>query len=238
MSSKNRTWLIIALIAIGFCLILAAVLLNTDYYQQLSDKLSSIISRDNSSADLSAAAPTSSNPEDYQISLGVVPGSQSQTAPADPTANWLAYSVAAASTTASSSNVLYSFKYPPVFKVQKDKRNVTLSSDQATSTQIAVYLTDSKKSLVDYIKEVDQLNAKSWEGKPAVSVVTSTDKVTVAGAPAIFREQILLAADLSAYIIYFKIKDVVYAITLRAPALDQNLLAAFALFANNFQIGK
>ena len=90
----------------------------------------------------------------------------------------------------------------------------------------------------NYLKELDEINATSYEGRPSIKVVTSTDKVTVAGAPAIFKEQKLLAADLSQYVVYFKVADVIYTISLNAPALDQNLFALFALFVNNFIISQ
>lgn len=153
-------------------------------------------------------------------------------APVDPTADWLAFASPAASSSAS-----LSFKYPKELNLTESAGNLTLSNDNASTTQVNVSWVESKKALKDYLAALDKLNEKSWEGKPSVSIATSTDTVVISGWPAVFRQEKLLAAGLEQYVAYVKASSAVYAISLAAPRLDQNLLAFFVAFLNNFKLG-
>jgi len=156
-------------------------------------------------------------------------------APADPTANWLVFSLP---TTSTKSAAAISFKYPAELQLTQNTENIILSNDNVSTTQLNINWVKSKKSLADYMAAMDKLKATGWEGKPSMSVVTSTNSVVISGYPAVFRQEKLLAADLNQYITYVKASDTVYAISLAAPQLDQNLLAFFVTFLNNFKLGQ
>lgn len=157
------------------------------------------------------------------------------TEPVDPTASWLPYSSAIATSSQSST---VSFKYPSELQVTRNADNIILSSDNASSTQVNIYWVKTAKPLKDYLAALDKLRAKDWEGKPSVLITTSTDAAVVSGQPAVFRQQKLLAADLNQYIAYVKHNDTVYAFSLAAPQLDQNLLSFFVNFLNNVKLGQ
>lgn len=155
---------------------------------------------------------------------------------ADPAADWLEFTFPPATTTAATSSIAMSFKYPNTLSLTQNPDNLILSSESVSSTQVNIYWVKSKKSLGDYITALDKANATGWEGKPSVSVVTSTEAVVISGLPAVFRQQKLLAADLNQYIAYIKAADTVYAVSLAAPELNENLLAFFVVFLNNFKL--
>ena len=161
----------------------------------------------------------------------------------DPAANWLAYSypeVAASSsaTSTASDTPAFSLKYPTNTKINKTDKRLVFEITGATSTSFIVSWEKSAKDLPAYLKEIDRISAKSWEGKPAVKIETSTEAVMAEKYPAVLRQQKMLAADLSQYVAYIKASSTVYAVSLIAPALTDNEAAAFSIFLNNFKILK
>jgi len=157
-------------------------------------------------------------------------------ASADPTVNWQTFSLP--DKTADMPATILSFKYPTELQLTQNSNNLLLSSTGASTTQVMVNWVKSSKTLKEYLSALDKVNAEGWEGQPSVSITTSTDAVVVSGQPAVFRQQTLLAADLQQYIVYAKSADTVYAISLAAPQLDQNLLGFFVAFVNNFKFGQ
>lgn len=152
--------------------------------------------------------------------------------PEDPTLNWSVFALPATA----SSSIKLSFKYPSELQLTQNADNLILSNPNVTSTQLSVYWVKSNKELKSYLSALDKFNLTSWEGKPSVSITTSTDTVVISGWPSIFRQQKLLAADLNQYITYIKASGTVYAVSLAAPQLDQNLLAFFITFLNNLKL--
>lgn len=157
-------------------------------------------------------------------------------AAADPTVNWQTFSLP--DKTADTPTTILSFKYPTELQLTQNTNNLLLSSNGASTTQVMINWVKSTKTLKEYLSALDKVNAEGWEGLPSVSITTSTDAVVVSGQPAVFRQQTLLAADLQQYIVYAKSADTVYAISLAAPQLDQNLLGFFVTFVNNFKFGQ
>jgi hypothetical protein len=158
-------------------------------------------------------------------------------APVDPTASWLVFNYPI-SATSTAPSVGMTFKYPGELQLTQNSDNIILSNAQVTSTQVNIYWVKSKKSLKDYLTAMDKVNATGWEGQPSTTIATSTDAVMISGYPAVFRQQKLLAADLNQYITYVKASSTIFAISLAAPQLDQNLLAFFVTFLNNFKLGQ
>ncbi len=194
-------------------------------------------SSDGNNKNLTAVSSTA----DYQIPMGVNVPSQDTASTQDPTAGWLSFSLPDTSTklsaSSSVSSTLFSFKYPQDLTLKQNKTNITLSSASITSTMLTVNWEVTPKSLTSYLKDLDKVNAKAWEGQPSVSIVTSTDQAAIGNLPAIVREQKLLAADLSQYVVYFKNSSTVYSISVIAPALSQDLLSLLVVFINNFKLG-
>lgn len=157
-------------------------------------------------------------------------------APVDPTANWLVFNLPSVSTSTASSSAM-SFKYPSELQLTQNTNNLILSSPSVSNTQVNINWVKSKKTLKEYLAAMDKINLTSWEGQPSVAITTSTEAVVISGFPAVFRQQKLLAADLNQYVTYVKTADTVYAISLAAPELDQNLLSFFVTFLNNFKLG-
>jgi hypothetical protein len=179
------------------------------------------------------------NPDSYQVPLEAG-STESPAQTKDPTANWLTFDVAKDDSVEVSADSdvdkIFSFKYPVGMEIQRNKNNLNLSINQSSSAQINVNWQMTSKSLDEYIDEIDKINATAWEGKPSIGVVTSTDKALVGTLPAVVREQRLLAADLSEYIVYFKTSSTIYSISVIAPQLDQNLAGLWALFVSNIRI--
>lgn len=177
----------------------------------------------------------------YQIPMGVTVPNDTATETQDPTADWLSFTLpnpaVKLAATSSTTSTLFSFKYPKEFQLRQNKSNITLSSVLTTSTQIAVNWEVTTKNLATYLKDLDKVNAKSWEGQPSVKVVTSTDQAAISSLPAVVREQKLLAADLSEYVVYFKSSSTVYSLSVVAPALSQELLNLLVVFIDNFKLG-
>lgn len=156
--------------------------------------------------------------------------------PVDPAANWESFALPDKS--ASTTGNLFSFKYPVELQLTQKTNNIILSSETVSTTQLTVNWVKNAKTLAEYLTALDKANAKGWEGKPAVSVTTSTDAVVISGQPAVFRQQNILAANLQQYVTYVKSGENIYAISLAAPQLDQNLLGFFVTFVNNFKFGQ
>lgn len=226
MKNINKSWLLVSLLAAVVFLIGVLVLVyinNPDIFPFFKQEEPSSVA----------------NPDNYQIPMEVISDGGTAAETTDPTADWLEYSLPTdGSSSSTAGSALFSFKYPNGLEITSDKNHLTLQNSTGTLVQINVNYKDSKKSLETFLKETDTLNATGWEGQPAVEMVTSTDKAMAAGLPAVFREQKLLAADLYQYIIYFKASGTVYSISLNTPQPDQNLFALFALFVNNFKLGK
>lgn len=178
---------------------------------------------------------------DYQIPMGVTVPNDTAAETQDPATDWLPFALPSpvdklsdASTTTST---LFSFKYPKDLTLKRTKNNITLSSIAVTSTRLSVNWEASTKSLTTYLKDLDKVNAKAWEGQPSVKIVTSTDQAAIGSLPAVVREQKLLAADLSEYVVYFKNSSTVYSLSIVAPTLSQELLNLLVVFINNFKLG-
>jgi hypothetical protein len=228
MKKLNKTWFLAGLLAVVVLLVgvLALVYINRP----------DIFSFGNQKEAVSVTSP-----DNYQIPMEVINNGETAAETTDPTADWLEYSIPSSSQSSSatsSDSFLFAFRYPDSLKIRQDKNYVTLENTTGTLVQINVNYKESKKSLETFLKETDVLNETSWEGQPAVKITTSTDKVAVAGLPGIFREQELLAAGLHQYIVYFKTSSTIYSISLNTPQADQNLFALFAIFVNNFKLGK
>lgn len=227
MKKIKKSWLFLALLAAVIFLIgvLALVYINRPDLFPFLDQESPV---------------SVTNPDNYQIPMEVIKNEETPAETTDPTADWLEYSFPDSKATSSVSALpaSFSFKYPAGLAITSDKNHLTLQNTTGTLIQININYKESKKALDVFLKETDILNATGWEGKPSVEITTSTDKVVVAGLPAVFREQKLLAADLNQYIVYFKASGTVYSISLNTPQPDQNLFALFALFVNNFKLGK
>jgi len=160
-----------------------------------------------------------------------------QTAPVDPIADWQTFSLPAVSTSSPDSAVL-SFKYPNELQLTQNPDNLILSNPEVTSTQLNINWVKSGKTLTEYLTALDKLNETGWEGRPSVEVATSTSAAVISGYPVIFRQQKLLAADLDQFIVYVKTSDTLYAISLTAPGLNQDLLNFFVTFLNNFKFSQ
>jgi len=185
-------------------------------------------------------SPTSYNPEDYQVPLGItIDDSANTPAEADPAAGWQVFSLPAKGAGSSTTSTLFSFKHPAELAASLDSRNnlVTLKSVPATTTRLVVSWKETAKNLPDYLKDVDKTNATAWEGQPGFKVISSTT-ASVSVHAMIIREQHLLAADLYEYIAYFKSGNTVYTVGLIADKLNQNLATFFTVFLNNFKVGQ
>lgn len=160
-----------------------------------------------------------------------------QAAPVDPTADWKAFNLSAISTSSPASTSL-SFKYPAELQLTQNSNNLILSNPETTSTQLNINWVKSAKTLTEYLAALDKLNETGWEGQPSVEVATSTAAAVISGYPVIFRQQKLLAADLDQFIVYVKTSDTLYAISLTASGLNQDLLNFFVTFLNNFKFAQ
>ncbi len=218
-SGGNSTaWLLIFI-----CLLAVAAYFAYQYYELKRNESTSL-------AETGYQAPMneSSTPETVQT-------------PADPAANWLvfAYPETSASSTASttaSATPAFRLKYPTNAKINKTDKRVVFDIVGATSTSFIVSWEKSTKDLPTYLKALDKVSAKSWEGKPAVQVVTSTVAVMADKYPVVLRQQKMLAADLNQYIAYVKTSSTIYSVALTSPQLTDGEAAAFTVFLNNFQI--
>jgi len=167
----------------------------------------------------------------------------------DPIANWNLYEskimieVKNSTTTdatsteqnTTSTKPLFSFKYPQELVLEEGDGVITLNDNSATSTRLMITWKETSKELNRFVSEIDKINQTAWEGKPSVSVSTSTDQAKIGGQPAIFRVQKLLAADLDEYKIYFKAGDMMFSVSLSAPELNQNILNFYLAFLDNFK---
>lgn len=158
----------------------------------------------------------------------------------DPAASWLPYAyslpMAANSTSTASGTLMFSLKYPPTSIINKTDKRIVFDVKGVTSTSFIVAWEKSTLDLTAYLKNLDKISAKSWEGKPAVQVVTSTEAKMDDKYPVILRQQKMLAADLNQYIAYIKASSTIYSVALIAPVLTDSETAAFSIFLNNFII--
>lgn len=167
----------------------------------------------------------------------------------DPIANWNLYEskimieVKNPTTTDSTSTEqnttstkpLFSFKYPQELVLEESDGVITLTDNSATSTRLMINWKETPKDLNRFVSEIDKINETAWEGKPSISVSTSTDQAKIGGQPAIFRVQKLLAADLDEYKIYFKANGMMFSVSLSAQELNQNILNFYLAFLDNFK---
>ncbi len=134
-----------------------------------------------------------------------------------------------------STKPLFSFKYPSELVLEESDGVITLTDNSATSTRLMINWKETPKDLNRFVSEIDKINETAWEGKPSVSVSTSTDQAKIGGQPAIFRVQKLLAADLDEYKIYFKANGMMFSVSLSAQELNQNILNFYLAFLDNFK---
>lgn len=153
----------------------------------------------------------------------------------DPAADWLTYTYPEA-TSSTSTISLFALKYPPTANLNKADKRLVFDLVGATSTSYIVSWEKSSLGLDAYLAKLDKASAKSWEGKPAVEVVTSTAAILSEKYPVVLRQQKMLAADLNQYVAYIKTTSTIYAIALTAPELNDSEVALFSVFLNNFII--
>ena len=167
----------------------------------------------------------------------------------DPIANWNLYEskimvedktptttdTTSAEQNTTSTKPLFSFKYPQELVLEESDGVITLTDNSATSTRLMITWKETPKDLNRFVSEIDKINETAWEGKPSVSVSTSTDQAKIGGQPAIFRVQKLLAADLDEYKIYFKANSMMFSVSLSAQELNQNILNFYLAFLDNFK---
>lgn len=134
-----------------------------------------------------------------------------------------------------STKPLFSFKYPSELVLEESDGVITLTDNSATSTRLMINWKETPKDLNRFVSEIDKINETAWEGKPSISVSTSTDQAKIGGQPAIFRVQKLLAADLDEYKIYFKANGMMFSVSLSAQELNQNILNFYLAFLDNFK---
>lgn len=178
-----------------------------------------------------------SNNSDYQAVTMASTTSDNTAANTDPAANWLVFTYPdAAVTSTASTSPMFSLKYPVNTTVNKTDKRVVFDITGATSTSFIVSWEKTNLDLTAYLKNLDKISAKSWEGKPAVEVVTSTAAKMADKYPVMLRQQKMLAADLNQYVAYIKTSSTMYAVALTAPILTDSETAAFSIFLNNFII--
>ncbi|MFA6594083.1 MAG: hypothetical protein WCT16_02385 [Candidatus Buchananbacteria bacterium] len=171
----------------------------------------------------------------------MTPSAQEATAPeqtaaqTDPAADWKTYAFLIKPNSTAATSTLFSFRHPDGLTVERNGEVLRLYSSAATDTQMFIYYESTTTTLDNYLKDLDKVSAKAWEGKPSIKVVTSTAG-TLGGQPLIIREQKLLAADLNAYTAYILSDKKVFTVSLTASALNQQLAQFFLVFLNNFKL--
>ena len=188
------------------------------------------------SKDSSALDSASADPSNYQVPLGIF-APQEESQQSDPTLGWKVYSFDAASSTAISSSTgkIYSFKYPELLRVENSGNFVRLFNDATSSpVQITINFEKSEKSLNDWMVDLDTASATAWEGKPSFEVVTTT-QATFSGAPAIMRQQKMLAADMMSYALYFKKGENIFTVSVMSSALTKEMVDLYLMLVNTFQ---
>ncbi|MFA6919133.1 MAG: hypothetical protein WC244_03445 [Patescibacteria group bacterium] len=144
----------------------------------------------------------------------------------DPTALWLTYDKA--STT-------YIFKYPKEWTLRDQGQSLALTLPMATSSEINFYIQSSTKPLAEFLADLDKVSATSYEGKPALQVISSTPFVS-GDVKGVQRRQIILAAGLEQEIVYLSYNNKVFAIALNSPKITSELEAAYGLFLSTFKL--
>lgn len=170
--------------------------------------------------------------DNYQVPLGIFSQAE-QAKQQDPTVSWKMFDFTLASSTEKDS--LYSFKYPQELQVERNDDLIRLSSIATSSNfQILVNFEDYQGDLAKWIEEQDEISARAWEGKPSIEVVTSSD-ATFMEMPALVRQQKMLAADMVAYVLYFKKDSRIFSVSMMAPQLTQEMVNFYLTFINTFK---
>lgn len=170
--------------------------------------------------------------DNYQVPLGIFSQAE-QTQQQDPTASWKMFDFTLASS--SEKDSLYSFKYPAELQVERNDDLIRLSSVSTSSeVQLLINFEEYEGDLSEWIKEQDKISAKAWEGKPSIEVVTSSD-ATFMEMPALVRQQKMLAADMTAYVLYFQKDGKIFSISMMAPQLTQEMINFYLIFVNTFK---
>ena len=85
-----------------------------------------------------------------------------------------------------------------------------------------IYQAANGRTLEQFLKDIDQDAKVAYEGQPATRVVSSR-QTSLAGYPAVEREEDLLAAGLKQFVTYVLIKDKVYSIAFQKTNYPQIL---------------
>ncbi len=105
-----------------------------------------------------------------------------------------------------------------------------------STLSVTVFESDTD-SLSAYLASLDKLTSTSWEGKPAINVITSK-AVTVIGLPAIQRIEELLAADFTTIHTYLLVNRQVYSfsiIPLEIPYDQTDIFSRYEEVINTFE---
>jgi len=150
-----------------------------------------------------------------------------QPTPADQLANWLTYQ---------DNSGVFEFKYAPTWQAdQQDPQIVNFTLTEATDTVISANWQAAGNNLNAYLLALDKTNAKAYEGKPSVQIERQGN-VQIGSLPAFQRWQKLLAADLEQIVTYIPIGNKIYALSVRSPKLDDQVIQAYGLFLSTFKV--
>lgn len=170
--------------------------------------------------------------DNYQIPLGIFSETK-QVEQQDPTISWKVFDFI--STSSMEKNFLYSFKYPQEFQIERNNDLISLIPFSTSSDfQLLINFEEYQNDLTKWVEKQDAILATAWEGKPVIEVVTSSD-ATFMGLPALIRQQKMLAANMMAYVLYFKKDDRVFSISMTTPQLTQELVNFYLTFINTFK---
>ncbi len=147
--------------------------------------------------------------------------------PADPAAGWLSYS---------DTNGAFEFKYAPAWQAdQQDPQIINFALSEAADTVISANWQATGTSLNAYLTALDKANAKGWEGQPSVKIERQGN-VKIGTLNAYQRWQKLLAADLEQIMTYIPVGNKIYALSIRSPKLDDQIIQTYGLFLATFKI--
>lgn len=196
-------------------------------------------------------------PENYQIPLGIQVPSAAETQAQDnsPTANWQSYtwiigasttpsakassssSTAATSTAKAAPTSTLELKYPAGWVLTKSNNTIKLTNKLFADAQIIITSDASSKKLTEYLKELDEVSATAYEGKPSIQVKsqnalgTNSDKIS-----AVQRMQYLTAADMQEKITYISYQGQIISVGLIAPQLTDEAIQLYDLLLSSFKL--
>lgn len=159
-------------------------------------------------------ADSDSQSDNYQIPLGITVNQ-----PTDPLAGWGTYS---------SAEPQFTLRYPADWQVDPAVASTSSSTltrlinRQSQDVFFEILTSDHQGTIADYLEELDELTAGSFEGEPSVEVINE-QPVSISSWPAIIRSQKLLAADLNQVVAYIKMDDHIISFSLTAPVVDEVL---------------